>query len=278
MIFDLHNHHAHNYRGLVRRWRDLARRSGLRCETFVTADEFELLVVRSPALQSEGGIYLSAGIHGDEPGGTEGLLFWAQMNLTLLKELPLLLFPCLNPWGLIHNRRSDAEGRDLNRCYHLDDLERIRAQKAIIKGITFHFALCLHEDYDARGVYLYEVRKHLRPIGPELLAAAGYHLPVDLRPKIEGRRARSGSIARRIKKHQFPFLPEAGLLAFHHSDRTITLETPSEYDLGARAHAHAAAIQRGVELILQMPSPQTMSFWNPEARSREPGVGNRKES
>jgi murein peptide amidase A len=262
MIFDTHNHHAHNYRGLVRRWRDLARRSGLECQAFATADEFEIFFLRSPALQSDGGIYLSAGIHGDEPGGTEGLFFWAQMNLTRLKELPLLLFPCLNPWGLIHNRRSDAEGRDLNRSYHLDDLERIRAQKALIEGITFRFALCLHEDYDARGVYLYEIRKHLRPIGPELLAAAGYHLPVDLRPKIEGRRARSGSIARRIKKHQFPFLPEAGLLGFYHSDRTITLETPSEYDLGLRAQAHAAAIQRGIELVLHReltPAPTSQS-------------------
>ncbi|HZC35530.1 MAG TPA: M14 family metallocarboxypeptidase [Chthoniobacterales bacterium] len=248
MIFDNHKHHGHNYRSLIRRWRSLARRSGLQCQVFATADEFELLCLRSPALQTHGGIYLSAGIHGDEAGGTEGLLFWAEMNVTVLRQLPLLLFPCLNPWGLVHNRRSDASGRDLNRSYHLDDLERIRAQKAIIAGVTFRLAMCLHEDYDAQGVYLYEVRKHLRPIGPELLAAAGYYLPVDLRPKIEGRRAESGSIARRIKRLRFPFLPEAGLLALHHSDRTITFETPSENELGARAQAQAAAIQRAVEL------------------------------
>jgi murein peptide amidase A len=250
MIFDTHKHHGHNYRYLVRRWRSLARRAGLKCRAFATADGFELFYLRSPAMQTHGGVYLSAGIHGDEAGATEGLLFWAEMNVTLLKRLPVLLFPCLNPWGLVHNRRSDAEGRDLNRCYHLDDLERIRAQKAIIDGITFRFAMCLHEDYDAQGVYLYEVRKHLRPIGPELLAAAGYHLPVDLRPRIEGRRAESGSIARRIKALRFPFLPEAGLLALYHSDRTITLETPSEYELGARAQAQAAAVQRAVELTL----------------------------
>jgi len=250
MTFDTHKHSAHNYRSLERRWRSLARKSGVRLEVFAVADEFDLFLVRSPALQTSGGIYLSAGIHGDEVGGTEGLLFWAEMNTTDLKRLPLLLFPCLNPWGLVHNRRTDSEGRDLNRCYHLDDIERIRAQKAVISGTTFRFAMCLHEDYDAQGVYLYEVRKHLRPIGPELLAAAGYHLPVDMRPRIEGRRAESGSIARRIKKLRFPFLPEAGLLALNHSDRTITLETPSEYELGARAQAQAAAIQRAVELTL----------------------------
>jgi hypothetical protein len=49
---------------------------------------------------------------------------------------------------------------------------------------------------------------------------------------------------------KFPFLPEAGLLALYHSDRTITLETPSEYDLGARTQAQAAAIQRAIELVL----------------------------
>ncbi len=250
MTFETHRHHAHNYRLLTRRWRSLARRSGLKCQIFAKADDFDLLFIQSPAMQANGGIYLSAGIHGDEVGGTEGLLFWAEMNLTVLRELPVLIFPCLNPWGLIHNRRSDSEGRDLNRSYHLEDLEQIRAQKAIIAGKTFRFAMCLHEDYDAQGVYLYEVRKHLRPIGPELLAAAGYHLPVDLRPRIEGRRAESGSIARRIKSLKFPFLPEAGLLALSYSERTITLETPSEYELGARAQAHAAAVQRAIELTL----------------------------
>ena len=254
MRFDFQTHRAHDYLYLVRRWRTLARKAGLRCEPFATADEFELLAVRSPALHTASGIYLSAGIHGDEVASTEGLFLWADLNTKYLRRLPLLLFPCLNPWGLIHNRRVDAEGRDLNRSFHLDDVPRIKAHKELLQGLHFSLAICLHEDFDAQGVYLYEIRHRgrpaQRPIGAELLSAAGYYVPIDLRPKIEGRRAAHGSIKRRIRAKQFPVMPEAAYLSLNHSDDTITLETPSEYELGARVQAQAAAIQRAVEIIL----------------------------
>jgi hypothetical protein len=82
------------------------------------------------------------------------------------------------------------------------------------------------------------------------LAAAGYYVPIDLRGTIEGRRASQGAIKRRIRLKQFPVMPEAAYLALNHSDHTITLETPSEYDLGSRVQAQAAAIQRAVEIVL----------------------------
>jgi protein MpaA len=253
MTFDFQAHRAHDYLYLVRRWRSLARRANLRCESFATSDEYELLCVRSPALEAEEGIYLSAGIHGDEPASTEGLYLWAELNLKYLRRLPLFVLPCLNPWGLIHNRRVDAEGRDLNRSYHLDNVPQITAHKELLNGYSFSVSMCLHEDYDAQGVYLYEVRHQGsadRPIGPELLTAAGYYVPVDLRKKIEGRKALQGSIKRRIRRKQFPVMPEAAYLAFNHSEHTITFETPSEYELGARVQAHAAAVQRAVEIVL----------------------------
>jgi protein MpaA len=253
MTFDFQAHRAHDYLYLVRRWRSLARRANLRCESFATSDEYELLCVRSPALEAEEGIYLSAGIHGDEPASTEGLYLWAELNLKYLRRLPLFILPGLNPWGLIHNRRVDAEGRDLNRSYHLDNVSQIKAHKELLKGYSFSLAMCLHEDYDAQGVYLYEVRQRGsadRPIGSELLTAAGYYVPVDLRKKIEGRKALQGSIKRRIRRKQFPVMPEAAYLAFNHSEHTITFETPSEYELGARVQAQAAAVQRAVEIVL----------------------------
>jgi protein MpaA len=254
MTFDFQAHRAHDYDYLARRWRSLARKASLRCEVFATSDNYDLLCVRSPALEDKGGIYFSAGIHGDEPASTEGLYLWAELNLKYLREVPLFLLPCLNPWGLIHNRRVDAEGRDLNRSYHLDDVPVIKGHKEALRGLNFCLSICLHEDYDAQGVYLYELwhRGGLadRAIGSELLTAAGYYVPVDLRKKIEGRKASQGSIKRRIRHKQFPVMPEAPFLAFNHSEHTITFETPSECELGARVQAQAAAIQRAVEIVL----------------------------
>jgi len=109
-------------------------------------------------------------------------------------------------------------------------------------------AMCLHEDYDAQGAYLYEIRKKLTPFGRELLSAAGYYIPIDLRRMIEGRRAEQGWIARRLNPKKLPFLAEAVYVSFNHSERTITPETPSEYDLSKRIEAQIAMIQRAIEL------------------------------
>ena len=248
MNFEFRAHRVHDSRFLSKRWRSLARKSRLNRLVYSIAEEFELVCFKSPALKSSGGIYLSAGIHGDEPASTEGLYQWAELHSSILREIPIMIFPCLNPWGLHHNRRTDSENRDLNRCYHLDNIPRIQAQKELMRDYKFRLAMCLHEDYDAQGVYLYEIRNKFTPFGNELLAAAGYHVPLDARRTIEGRRAEQGWIARKINLKKFPFIAEAIYLACNHSERTITAETPSEYDLGPRIQAHIAMIQRAIEL------------------------------
>ncbi|MBV9128839.1 MAG: M14 family metallocarboxypeptidase [Verrucomicrobia bacterium] len=248
MNFEFQRHRVHDYQFLSKRWQNLARKARLKTLGYCTAEEFELFCFISPALTNAGGIYLSAGIHGDEPASTEGLFQWAELHCSILHEIPVMIFPCLNPWGLVHNRRTDSENRDLNRCYHLDTIQRINAQIELLRGRKFRLAMCLHEDYDAQGVYLYEIRKKLTTFGPELLAAAGYYVPIDPRQTIEGRRADQGWIARKINIKKFPVVAEAIYLASNHSERTITAETPSEYDLGPRIQAHVAMIQRAIEL------------------------------
>ena len=157
---------------------------------------------------------------------------WAELHSPTLPELPVMIFPCLNPWGLLSNRRTDSDNRDLNRCYHLNELTRIRAQKDLIQGHSFRLAMCLHEDYDARGVYLYEACNRLPRRGRELLAAAANYVPIDKRRILEARGFDVlWMIARRITFTKFRILTEGMYLALHHSERTITTETPSEYDL-----------------------------------------------
>ena len=56
------------------------------------------------------------------------------------------------------------------------------------------------------------------------------------------------TIARRINFTKFPFLTEGMYLALHHSERTITTETPSEHDLDQRIQAQIAMVQRAIEL------------------------------
>ena len=238
-------HAAHDYKQLMARWRRLARQAGLVFHTFAQESGYPVFYLKSRALKKTGGYYFSAGIHGDEAAATEGLIGWAEAHATELNRLPLLMFPCLNPWGLVHNSRLDEAGRDLNRMFHNDESGVIQALKKIIQPYRFHFAMMLHEDYDAPGVYLYELER-ARPFwGEALLAAAGRFLPIDARTRIEGRKAVGGLVRRKIAPKRFEKIgfPEAIYLHLHHAERTFTVETPSEFALGQRIQAQIAMIE-----------------------------------
>lgn len=242
---------AHDYPHLVARWREVARKADLRMTKFSEAGGYALYCLKSPAhiaTREVPAIYLSAGIHGDEPAATEGLLRWAQKNVSRLQRLNLLIFPCLNPWGLTGNSRLDADGRDLNRSFHNDAIPQIAAQKKIMGKRRFDLALNLHEDYDAIGLYGYEVPGPKPHWGEQILRAASRYLPLDNRRHIEGRAATRGVVRRAIKLDSMPDWPEAFVLHLAHSRRVFTFETPSEFHLDDRVQAQAAIITESVRL------------------------------
>lgn len=239
---------AHNYHLLIRRWKKIARACGLDCRTFATAADLPLLVLRSTRPpENAPRIYLSAGIHGDEPAATEGLVRWAAGNPAAAATLDLTIFPCLNPWGLLNNSRLDHRGRDLNRCYN-SRTQPVAAHIRELRGHSFDLALTLHEDFDAKGIYIYEVPSQKPHWAESLLAAAAPHIPPDSRPTIESRRAKAGVIRRTVRPDTMPEWPEAFLLHFHHARRTFTIETPSEFHIHHRILAQIAVIQKAVTL------------------------------
>lgn len=245
---------SHDYGHLIRRWRSAARARGLALTPYASASGYELFLAenRRP-LANRPWIYVSAGIHGDEPAATEAALEWVNTTNQPFDEFNLLVFPCLNPWGLVNNSRLDADGRDLNRTYHEDVVPTTAAHKIRLAGRRFELALTLHEDYDANGIYIYEVRNR-KPFWAEvLLAAAASHVPVDNRRSIEGRSSRAGIVRRAVNPEMMPHFPEAFTLHFEHAARTFTVETPSEAHLDARIAAQVAVIDRAVELCLKQP-------------------------
>jgi hypothetical protein len=242
-------HRAHDYQDLIRRWRRVARQAGLRLIPFAQAGDFKLYYIRTPVLPAESGVYISAGIHGDEPATTNGLITWAECHTDKLRELPLLLFPCLNPWGLRLNIRLDQTGVDLNRAFDRDDTPVITAVRSLMQGQRFTVSLHLHEDYDAQGIYLYEIEGELPYWGATLLNAARNIIPVDPRTRIDTGRARTGVIRRRLNARHYALLgglPEAVYLHRHHTRHAITFETPSEYGLDQRVAAQVAVIDAAI--------------------------------
>jgi murein peptide amidase A len=59
-------------------------------------------------------VYLSTGIHGDEPAGPLAVLQLLRENVWP-QGVDIFLCPCLNPIGFSLNRRGNEKGVDLNR-------------------------------------------------------------------------------------------------------------------------------------------------------------------
>lgn len=197
-------------------------------------------------------LYVSAGIHGDEPAGTEALLAWAEKNYKLLSKIPLVIYPCLNPWGLIENSRLNVKGKDLNRSWDKSGEVIISEVIKRSEGARFRLAINLHEDYDANGIYLYEPPhgKKRDDLADKILSSGRKYIPIDTRKKIEGRWARNGVIRPAASSLPKEGLPEAAFLQEFRSDRTFVFETPSEYDLRIRVQAQVAMLERAVSEIL----------------------------
>ena len=168
-----------------------------------------------------------------------------------LAQWPLLIFPCLNPWGLRNNTRTDSQGRDLNRLFHLDTHPVVAAVRKVTPPHRFKIALAMHEDYDAQGIYLYEVARGNSGFGETLLRPAEKFLPRDPRRKIDVSIAKCGLIRRRISPAKFAEMghPEAIWLHLFHSENTFTFETPSEAALELRVRAHMAVLDECVRRI-----------------------------
>ena len=75
-------------------------------------------------------IYISTGIHGDEPAGPLAALKLFQEN-RWPENAEIFLLPCLNPVGFTLNRRENADGVDLNRDYRNPKAAETRAHVAL---------------------------------------------------------------------------------------------------------------------------------------------------
>jgi hypothetical protein len=191
-------------------------------------------------------VYISAGIHGDEPASVWALYSWFEMQSESHDELSFMIFPCLNPFGLINNIRFDSDGDDLNRSWGSTEKSLISQIIERTKPFSFSMAINLHEDYDANGIYLYESLdgKMRDDLALQILTSGSKYIPVDSRKKIEGRWSKNGIIRPSPSSLPKEGLPEAAFLQRGKAKRTLVLETPSEYDLRQRIKAQVAMIQK----------------------------------
>ncbi|MEQ1839058.1 MAG: M14 family metallocarboxypeptidase [Verrucomicrobiales bacterium] len=251
-------HSGHDYTLLIRRWKAVAERAGVELRLLNEAGGYPVFVVENEqaAAREPGGIYLSAGVHGDECAPVWALLQWMESDPEILRRLPVVIFPCINPSGFVENTRRDREGIDLNRCFENSAHPVIGSWHTFMEGRQFDLALNLHEDYDAGGIYLYELAREDSK-GNELLSACEKIIPRETASTVDGSDfnhgllTRSGDLERLVEEELGGGYPEAILLFLRYSRNSYTFETPSEFDLIRRIEAHEAFLEAATKPLME---------------------------
>jgi len=240
-----------NIRELLRAVESAAEHHGWQAETFHHDQQLNWLALKRTSPHANYHVYLSAGIHGDEPAGPLAALQLVQQN-QWPEAVSITLLPCLNPIGFVSNRRENPQGIDLNRDYRDPQSPEIRAQLTWLqKQPAFDVGFCLHEDWEAHGFYVYELNPDRKPsLAETMIAAAAKVCPIDHSELIEGREARGGIICPNLDPVARPLWPESFWLLQHKTPLSYTLEAPSDFPLETRVRALIEAVRAALACLL----------------------------
>ena len=192
-------------------------------------------------------IYLSAGIHGDEPAGPLAIRQILGESWFATSDADWTICPALNPHGLRAGIRENAQGIDLNRDYQRRESPEAAAHAAwLLDRPAPDLFLSLHEDWETAGFYFYEIN-----LGPEastraqaILAATSAIIPTEPALVIDGHAVRQPGWIHHAAEADLPNeWPEAIFLAKNGCPLSFTFETPSQAPLEKRIATHLAAVR-----------------------------------
>ncbi len=112
--------------------------------------------------------------------------------------------------------------------------------------------LCLHEDWEADGFYLYELNPDNQPAYAQaIIDRVAEVCPIDLSATIEGRPAANGIICPSVDPRSRPQWPEAFYLLTHKTRLSYTCEAPSDFPLNTRVAAAMTAVRTVLDMIAE---------------------------
>lgn len=227
-------------------WRELKRFHGL---PFV-----HLGCPGEPATPSR--VYVSAGIHGDEPAGSLAVLEGLRQGV-FDTRFAWDIFPALNPGGLARGTRENPHGIDPNRDYLALTTAETRVHAAWLENVKTPptVYLSLHEDWEAAGFYLYEINNSGGPsMSAAVLSAVAKNLPLERGPLVDGHHLRAPGW---IYHPPEPDEPEGWPEAIFHCKKwplnSLTFETPSSLPVERRIDAHLTAVRTVVNALRDAP-------------------------
>jgi hypothetical protein len=232
----------------LRRLEPAAAKAGFRVEPFGDVAGHRLVAVTKRTPGPRPRIYLSAGIHGDEPAPPLSLLELMERGVFDGRAV-WFICPLLNPIGFTRRTRENADGIDLNRDYRASKSAEIQAHSRWLKSQpNFDLSLCVHEDWESKGYYLYELNPNHRPtLANRIITAVSAVCPIETATVIDGREISETGIIRPVSDPLTRELwPESIYLRAHHTRLSYTLESPSAFPLAERVAAQCAAIETAI--------------------------------
>ena len=159
------------YEGLLEAWRELAaQRLFTFTEILVGSPARKLCYIDIDAARKPH-VFISAGVHGDEPVSPWSLYTIVRDGL-LDPHFSYRLWFCTNPTGYDLGTRKNIDGVDINRSYTGEGLTP--ESEAVIRltlGHEYVLAIDLHEDFESDGFYLYEpIVGQTAPYGRKIIA------------------------------------------------------------------------------------------------------------
>lgn len=233
----------------IARFEASGRAAGFRLERFGEIAGYPLIALtkRTPGLRPR--IYLSAGIHGDEPAPPTALLEMLEAGV-FDRRATWFICPMLNPTGLAAGTRENSAGIDLNRDYRDPKSAEVRAHLDWLRRQpNFNLTICVHEDWEAKGFYLYELNPYGCPsLAEAMISAVATVCPIDISELIDAAAAAKGVIRPQIdpplSREKWP--ESVYLRASHHTGLHYTIETPSGFPLRQRVAALRKAIETAI--------------------------------
>lgn len=229
-----------------------ARRAGFKAQAYGEINGHPLNAYTKRTAGVRPRVYLSTGMHGDEPAPPLALLRLVESGF-LDDRCTWLMCPLLNPTGFALRTRENFNRLDLNRDYKSLAAAEVQAHVAWLRlQPRFDLVICGHEDWEAKGFYLYELNLAQRPsLAPAMIAAAQALGPIERAAIIDGRESAEPGIIRPVSD---PLLrdtwPEALYLAYKHSNLNYTIETASAQSLEQRIATQEAVIRAAIQNLL----------------------------
>eukprot|EP00903_Cladosiphon_okamuranus_P003457 g3455.t1 len=203
-------------------------------------------------------VYLSAGMHGDEPAGPLAALEMMERGLFGANR-HWLICPAMNPGGLALHTRENRMGKDLNRDYLKQETLEVAAHiRWLSRKPVPDLFVSLHEDWESTGFYFYEINcGQDRPeVAHAILSAASDIMPVEPEVVIDEHEVREAGWIFHCADADMPnHWPEAIYLAKKGSGPTREAIDPVRYltnrSSGKMGYAIAeAAVAAGHQVLL----------------------------